>query len=240
MEIEGVAKYLVRNGKEILIEPTSEDWKSILLFFYSNCLGALLFQRDLIPFHVSGVLDPDGKVWLFAAPSQTGKSTTALKLKEKGFEIFTDDTALIYVREGKCWSIPSYPMIRAWKNTLDKQSVFQPEEATQIRSEIDKYGIFFHEHFQDIPREVKGIIFLEEEGQEIQIRKIGVMEALPLLGNNIYRGYWVEGMKKQIIQFEVLTSIIRYTNFWKAIRPKNQDSFNSFTDEIIDQILVKG
>ena len=63
-----VAGYFVRNGEEILVKPHCIDWDSILLFFYSNALAAILFQRNLIPFHVSGVLDANGNAWLFPHP----------------------------------------------------------------------------------------------------------------------------------------------------------------------------
>lgn len=236
-QVEEIARYFVRDGKEIWIEPLSEDWGSILMYFYSNSIGALLFQKNLIPFHVSGILDKDGGVWLFAAPSQTGKSTTALKLKEKGFDIFTDDTALIYVKDGKCLAVPSYPMIRAWKKTLDNQTVYSDDEAAQIHAETDKYGIFFHEHFRDIPRQVKGIVFLEQEGTEIRIEKLRAMQGLENLRNNVYRGYWIEGMNKQVIQFKALTSIAQKVSFWKAVRPVDKESFDSFAEAIIDQII---
>lgn len=96
-QVPDIATYFVRDGKQIWICPLCEDWSSVLLFFYSNAIAALLFQRNLIPFHVSGVLDEDG-VWLLSAPSRTGKSTTALKLKERGYPVFTDDTALDLVQ----------------------------------------------------------------------------------------------------------------------------------------------
>ncbi|NVJ87807.1 MAG: hypothetical protein HWE15_16000 [Algoriphagus sp.] len=237
LEMPEIAQYLVQNGKTIYIKALTKDWDSILLFFYSNCLGALLFQKNLIPFHVSGVVNKEGKVWLFAAPSQTGKSTTALKLKEKGFEIFTDDTALIFVKEGKSWAIPSYPMIRAWKSTLDRQKVYKESDGSRIREEFDKYGILYHQDFSDEPREILGVIFLEEKGTEIRVEKLSQMQGLEFLGHNVYRGYWIEGMNKQILQFQVLTSIARNSSFWKASRPENQDTFESFYKAIVDQIM---
>lgn len=236
-EMEETARFFVKEGKVIWIEPLCEDWGNILIYFYCNAIGALLFQKNLIPFHVSGVLDKDGGVWLFAAPSQTGKSTTALKLKERGFQIFTDDTALIFVEKGQCLAVPSYPMIRAWSNTLENQSVYSKMEASQINAEIDKYGIFFHEHFHDHPRKVKGIVFLEEAGDEIRIEKLNSMSAFENLANNIYRGYWIEGMKKQELHFKILTDIVKNVSFWKAYRPESRESFDSFAEAIENQII---
>src|SRR5690606_10388802 len=83
-------KFYITYGKTIIIEPIQTEYTKYLLYFYSNCLAAILYQRNLIPFHVSGVFTESGKVVLFAAPSGTGKSTLAVKLQELGYTLFTD------------------------------------------------------------------------------------------------------------------------------------------------------
>ena len=71
--VPDVARYYIRDGKEIIIECTNGNWNEVLLFFYANCMAAALFQRNLIPFHVSGVFVDKSRVLLFAAPSRNGK-----------------------------------------------------------------------------------------------------------------------------------------------------------------------
>jgi hypothetical protein len=236
-EVDGIARYFITGGNKVIIEPLCEDWDSILLFFYSNAIGAILFQRNLVPFHVSGVVDKKGGVWLFAAPSGTGKSTTALKLKERGYTLFTDDTALITVENGCCLAIASYPVLRAWENTLSNQKVYAATEAKQLRAEINKFGIAFHDDFVKEPVKVNGIIFIEKEGDTIQIERLKPTKGMQHLGNNIYRNEWIQGMNKQLLQFKTLSAISQKVSFWSAIRPKDKDSFDNFADAIISQIL---
>ena len=95
--IPDVARYYVRNGDEIMIEPHGNNREDVLLYFYSNCMAAALIQRNLLPFHVSGIFIDDNRVLLFAAPSRTGKSTTSVMLQQKGYQPFTDDTAIMMV-----------------------------------------------------------------------------------------------------------------------------------------------
>lgn len=236
-QIPNVAKYFVSDGKKVVIEPLCEDWDTILLFFYSNCIAAVLFQNNLMPFHVSGVMDSSGGIWLFAAPSRTGKSTTALKLKEKGYTLFTDDTALIKVENNSCIAIASYPVLRAWENTMDNQQVYSYSDAKQLRAEINKFGIAFHDDFVSTAQQVRGIVFLEMKGDCIYIEKMKAIEGMKLLGDNIYRNRWVEGMNKQLLQFKTISAISQQVPFWKAVRPKNKLSFDSFADAIIEQII---
>jgi hypothetical protein len=236
-QMPNIARYFVSNGNKVVIDPLCEDWDSILLFFYSNCIAAILFQRNLMPFHVSGVLDKNDGLWLFAAPSRTGKSTTALKLKEKGYTLFTDDTALITIENDNCVATASYPVLRAWENTLNNQQVYTYADAKQLRVEINKYGIAFHDDFVATSQKVKGIVFLEIKGDEIQIERMKAAQGMQQLGNNIYRNTWVHGMNKQLIQFKTVSAISQKVPFWKAVRPKDKASFDSFADAIMEQII---
>ncbi|MEL1239868.1 hypothetical protein [Flavobacterium flavipallidum] len=236
-QMPNIARYFVSDGKKVVIEPLCEDWDSILLFFYSNCIAAILFQKNQIPFHVSGVLDKKGGLWLFAAPSRTGKSTTALKLKERGYTLFTDDTALITVEDNACVAIASYPVLRAWENTIHNQKAFDVSEAKQLRAEINKFGIAFHEDFVSTSQKVKGIIFLEMKGNIIDIERVKPAVGMKFLGDNIYRNKWINGMNKPLLQFKTLSSISQKVSFWTAVRPKDKPSFDSFADAIINQII---
>jgi len=236
-QMPNIARYFVSNGNKVVIEPLCEDWGSILLFFYSNCIAAILFQKNLMPFHVSGVLDKNGGLWLFAAPSRTGKSTTALKLKEKGYTLFTDDTALIAIEDNCCVATASYPEARAWENTMNNQTAFAVSDGKQLRAEINKFGIAFHDDFVASSQKVKGIVFLEIKGDEIQIERMKAAQGMQQLGNNIYRNTWVHGMNKQLLQFKTVSAISQKVPFWKAVRPKDKASFDSFADAIIEQII---
>ena len=236
-QMPNIAKYFVTDGNKVVIEPLCEDWDSILLFFYSNCIAAILFQKNLIPFHVSGVLDARGGLWLFAAPSRTGKSTTALKLKEKGYTYFTDDTALITIEDNSCVAIASYPVLRAWENTMNNQQVYALSEGKQLRAEINKFGIAFHDDFVSSSQKVKGIIFLEMQGDSIRIERLKSTDGMKRLGDNIYRNKWVHGMNKQLLQFKTLSIISQKVPFWTATRPKDKPSFDSFADAIIEKII---
>lgn len=232
-----VSEYFVRDGKEVWIKIDCIDWDSIRLFFYSNAIAAILFQRDLIPFHVSGVLDDYGNAWLFSAPSRTGKSTTALMLQELGYKLFTDDTCLLSLEKDGVLATPSYPMLRAWKPTLDQQKVHAETDAFQIRAEVDKYGVYYHDQFVTQPAPVKGIFFLEMDGDQIRIETQKSALGMQALGNNIYRRRWIFGMKKQVLQFQSITAIAKHVPFFKAVRPKNKPSFKEFAQAIHEQIL---
>ena len=236
-EMPNVVRFLVRNGNQIIIEPLCDDWDQILLFFYSNAIAAVMFQRGLTPFHVSGVLDSSGRVWLFSAASKVGKSTTAIMLKERGYQLFTDDTALFKVIKGKAKAVASYPMVRIWSQTLKKQQVFDVKQAYQMREDIDKYGILFHDVFEQNPVEIAGIVFLNNQTYEMEIEELTPLKAFSQLRQNVYRNNWVSKMGLEAGIYQLITNILSQVPAYVAYRPKNKISFDEFAEMIDDQII---
>ena len=235
----GVVKFFIRNGEEIIIEPLCDDWLKMLMFFYSNAIAAMLLQKGLTPFHMSGILDDTGKVWLFAAPSRVGKSTLAVLLKERGYELFTDDTALLELIDGKLVAIASYPMVRVWGETLEKQQAFEDSRAYQMRDGVDKFGILFHEAFMQEPVEVAGIVFLNNTTDDLRIEPAQTVDACRLLGQKIYRNNWVSKMGIEAQIYKTISNVLSKIPTFVAYRPQNVPSFDAFAEMINDKILLQ-
>ena len=233
-------RFYIANGNTIIIEPIADNYTENLIYFYSNALAAMLYQRDLVPFHVSGVFTAPGKVVLFAAPSGTGKSTLAVKLQELGYAPFTDDTAVLFIENGKCYAQASYPMIRLWENTLDKQTLLSTHEKQKIYDDgdRDKFGFLFHQQFATEPAEVEQIIFLEKAGSEIQVKPIKNIDAFKALSDNVYRCYWIPALQKSKLQFTLISQILQIVPNKLVTRPLEEPTFDQFP-YIIKKILQK-
>lgn len=233
-------RFYIANGHTIIIEPITGDYTDNLIYFYSNCLAAMLYQRNLVPFHVSGVFTAPDKVVLFAAPSGTGKSTLAVKLQETGYRVFTDDTAVLFIEKDKCYAQASYPMIRLWENSINKQTFLKEVDKQKIYDDgdRDKFGFSFHGQFATRPAEVEQIIFLEKEGTDIQVKPIKSVDAFKALADNVYRCHWIPALQKNRLQFELISSILQLTPNALVTRPLEIPTFNQFP-AIIKNILQK-
>ena len=56
LNIENVAKYLITNGKQILIDKYPEgNEDSVMVFLLGSAMGALLHQRGMLPLHASAI-----------------------------------------------------------------------------------------------------------------------------------------------------------------------------------------
>ncbi len=228
--IPEIMKLYIANGNEVIIEPVNPDYTAHLIYFYSACLTAILYQRNYVTFHVSGVFTAPGKVALFAAPSGTGKSTLAVKLQELGCQPFTDDTAVLYVENGKCWALASYPMMRLWEKTIAEQTLLKEDDKQKIYDDDQrtKYGFSFHQHFFSYPAEVQQIIFLKEDGKKIKINTVKNTEAFTLLHDNIFRYRWANAMQKNRLPFLLVGDILNKVPCQLAVRPKGVNSFEQF------------
>lgn len=237
--IPKIANYYIRNGNEICIEPISENLTEVLLFFYSNALAAILYQRNLIPFHASGVKINEKQVILFPAPSRTGKSTTALFLDKLGYPIFSDDTVLLEVIDGKCYATPSYPIMRLWQNTIEKSEQFDVKDGYELRPGMSKFGISINDQYTYKKMEVTALVFLNNQTDELKIESLKTKDVFLHLGNNIYRKQWITGMKKQISQFHLVSAISQCVPAYLANRPKYKDTFDEFSSSIENEIIYK-
>lgn len=236
--IPDIAKYYSTNGDKVVIEPISDNFDEVLFYFYTGVLATVLFQKDILPMHVSGVLLKNNTILLFSGHQRAGKSSTSIMLQNKGYLPFTDDTAVLEVDKGICYAKASYPIIRAMEKTLKMQKVYREDDISRIFNESFKFGINFHEKFIEDKLPVSGIVFLSEEGDEISISPLKASEAIKLLKFNIYRKQWISGMKKDMLQFKTITSIAQsQVRFFSAKRPAEKDSFESFAQAIEEQII---
>jgi hypothetical protein len=240
-EIEGIARYYVSDSTQVIIEPLSDKWSEILLYFYTNCIASILYQKGFIPIHASGVFVDDNSVLLISAPSGFGKSTTAIKLAELGYNVFSDDTVIVNIEGTEYCATASYPMMRQRQETIDNQLLFNENDKKEFwqNIEINKFGFYFHETFKVNAVKVVGIVFLSKGGTEVSIKELTPIAALKQLGANIYRKGWATAMNKQMMLYKHLTEISNKIPMWEASRPENEDTFNTFSRTIEEQIILK-
>jgi hypothetical protein len=118
-QIEGVATYQVRDGRQIIIDPLpGADDALVRLNLLHLAFGMLLHQRGLLALHGSVVAVGRGAV-VFLGFSGDGKSTTAAALVRRGHALVADDVAAIQVDTTdapRVW--PAYPQLRLLPDSL--------------------------------------------------------------------------------------------------------------------------
>jgi len=133
------ARYMVRSGREILIQPGHQvAAESLRLVVLSVGIAILLLQRRLLPLHCSAIETPRGAV-LFAGMSGAGKSTLAGAFLARGYRLLADDMIALQAQDdGEVLARSGFPHIRLWADAA--QALDLPTEALRrMGPNVDKF-----------------------------------------------------------------------------------------------------
>ena len=120
MQMEGVARYLIADGRDVRIEPLGGGHADIASFLV-GMWAVLLQQRGVATLHAAAVRTPAGAVLLLGR-SGSGKSSLAAALVERGHALLADDVTGLMLRDGQVVALPSFASMRLWKQTLGQRS----------------------------------------------------------------------------------------------------------------------
>ena len=141
LNVNGTARYLIRNGNEITIEPyINADHEAVRLYLLGSSFGVLLHQRGFLPLHGSGIATNRGAV-IFVGASGIGKSSLAGAFHRRGYQALADDVCAINVNsKGAAQVWPAYPRIHLWADALVKLGE-EPGDFQRAYYKRDKYEL---------------------------------------------------------------------------------------------------
>ncbi|MCP4691430.1 MAG: hypothetical protein GY859_25525 [Desulfobacterales bacterium] len=112
LNVPGVAGYLARNGREIIVDPGPDaPPAAVNAFLLDAPLTGILHQRGALPLYGAAV-QVGGGCALLCGVSGVGKSTAAGELIKRGRKLLTDDLAAVAEQNGKLVVRPGYPSRR--------------------------------------------------------------------------------------------------------------------------------
>ena len=122
-----IGRFLARDGREIVVEPTTRGLGDLMPFVMSSGFAAICIQRSLVLLHASAVAIK-GNAIAFAGPRGAGKSTLLGAFIAAGYTGIADDLSLIEPiaeQPPRIWPVPGY--LRLWPNSaralgLDERS----------------------------------------------------------------------------------------------------------------------
>ncbi|MGI6686527.1 MAG: hypothetical protein ACOX47_13845 [Bacillota bacterium] len=188
LRIRNVGSYLIKKGREIIIEPAATaEMKEVRLFLLGSAFGALLWQRGILPIHGSAVKVKE-KCFIITGLQKAGKSTLAAIFRQDGSEILTDDIAPIYFNgEGDPWVYPSYPQQKLWQDSLESLGE-KADHFSQISGQIDKYAVPLERDFCQMPQRLTAIYEMRKANcEKVSLFALSGVDKLELILNNVYR-----------------------------------------------------
>jgi hypothetical protein len=185
IEIDEVGAFLVREGREILVDPDKAAEESALrLQILGPCLAVILHQRGFLMLHASVVAIEGGAVGFLGGP-HWGKSTTAAAFHARGHSLIADDVLAIDPHgEGSPLVQPGFPQMKLWPDAAD--SLGEALEALpRLHPKLDKRAHRIQERFQEGSVPLKRLYVLDR-GDRHAILPLSLQEGLVELIRHSY------------------------------------------------------
>jgi hypothetical protein len=193
LDVPEVARYRVEEGRRIFIEPhASASAEKVRLFLFGSTVGALLYQRGLLPLHGSAVVTKWGGM-IFVGPQRSGKSTLAAEFHRRGYRVLSDDVCAVESTPDGLRILPALAQFR-----LCADAYQQLGASPEAHFDVDKFAVSMGEQYCPHPVPLKAVHILSDESAEGP--RFGVVRGLDRvrrLFENLYRPHFLIGQRTQ-------------------------------------------
>jgi len=233
LRMDQVARYLVRDGTEITIQPAPGSLDSdVRVFLLGSCLGALLHQRGMLALHASSIRTEHGAV-LFVGTSGMGKSTTLGAFLKRGYAMLSDDIAgIVLDQAGSPVVLPAFPRTKLWEDSalrLGHDTAALP----RVRPQQKKYEIATREQFASDPVPPRHVYLLTTSNkEELRLEEVENLQRFSVLLHNTYRVGFLDGLSLRPAHFRLASAVANRVPVTRVVRPHDPERL----DELIDLI----
>ncbi len=188
----GVAQFLVRDGREVIITPDPGADQSIFrLYVQGMMLASALYQRGYFVLH-SSVIDIEGSGVALMGPIGAGKSTFASALHARGHRILADDNAALEMNGAGPRVLPAFPSLKVYPKVAEslghRRLALTPMHHTQA-----KHALSVADAFCDVPRPLEAIYVLDREASP-EIARLSPIESITeLIRHSVPTRWGVKG-----------------------------------------------
>lgn len=218
---EGLGKFRVRGGEEIVIEPAAGADRGLLTLPLAGVvLAVLLHQRGFMVLHASAIAI-DGEAVAFVAAKGQGKSTTAAMLCARGYQLLADDLVVLsFVEPQTPRVLPGLAQIKLWPESAIIVGE-DPESLPRLAPGQEKRLLPLSEGFATTPLPLQSIYTLAI-GDSLELQPLQPREAMLQLITHTY----VSRFGKQLLRdhraqlhLHQCTEIVRSVPLYRLKRP---------------------
>lgn len=141
VEVDGVATYYVREGKEVIVHRLRRAlMRDVCTFLYDAAFPALSVQAGMIPLRGSAV-EVGGRATLIVGQSGAGKSTLAARLVGAGHRLIGDGVICL-AEDGRGRPVvrPGISSLQLWRDAIELLGG-SPARYTRVRRQLDRFFV---------------------------------------------------------------------------------------------------
>ncbi len=223
LNMPSIAKFLVKNTNEVIIDAyPNADVADIRMYFLASILPVLVHKHNLLPLH-SCSININGNVFLIGGVSGAGKSTFALGMHRKGYDILNDDVSTIGFDEtDNPIAYIGYRQIKLLTESLENYG-YELTDFEKLNTEITKFRFPLQDEISHNSLPIKAVFLLEHDPQKevVDIQELKGLESFLQLTKNTFRVELLRelGLKKN--HFDLCSKIAQKIKVFKVSRPQN-------------------
>lgn len=218
LEMPGVARYLLKDGKKLTIEKLGNTWKRVRLYILGSMMGAALMQKDKFVLHANTIWI-DGRAVAFSGMSGAGKSTITGALLERGHKLIADDVTSIYDVGGEPLVDPGFPRLKLWEDSA-RALGHNPDKLERVMKGQHKYSLFTRKKFIEEPTRLERVYMLNSVNEKkFDVEKISGIHKYQMLKNNAYRQQFLYGLGLESQNFKQCMNIAQKVEVKSLVRP---------------------
>ena len=218
MQVEGLARYLIAEGRDVCIEPLGGDSADIAGFL-AGLWPVLLQQRGVMPLHAAAVRTTAGAV-LLLGHSGHGKSSLAVALVERGYALLADDVTGLVLRDERPTALPSFASMRLWKQTLEKMRMSLVVRS-RVRQGLEKYWVKASSACAQALPVRAAIVLTPSHGTDIRMAALPPNDAFWLLCEHTHRKRALRSMGQGPTLFRIAAAMARQVPMLRVWRPRH-------------------
>jgi hypothetical protein len=217
LDVPGVARYRVEEGRRILIQPqASASPEKIRLFLFGSTIGALLYQRGLLPLHGSAVVTQWG-VMIFVGPQGSGKSTLAAEFHRRGYQVLSDDVCAVENTPHGLRVLPALAQFR-----LRNDAYQQLGASREAYFDVDKFAVPMGERYCSHAKPLRAIhILCDYSAEHPGFEAVRGLDRVRRLFENLYRPHFLRGQRTQNDLVRLAGVIAEHTTITLVKRNRN-------------------
>lgn len=231
LNMPGIARYLVENGRTVAIEPSIEaDSAAVNRIFRMAPLAALLYQRGILALHAAAVTNGKYTVML-AGDSGSGKSALLTILLQRGWTMLADELAAVALHDqGSSIVYPTFPDIALWPDAIKHLNISENrlqylDSNRRIMSLPDQFSVK--------PHPLRRIFRLGVHSKnDIVMTKIEGAARFQVLGTIMYNSHIADALLDRITYLQCATTIAQSVVMSHLYRPRGQWAVTELADLI--------
>ena len=239
LTVAQTARYLVREGREIVVDPLpGGSERNVRLFLLGSSLGLLCHQRGLLPLHANAIV-AGGAACAFAGRSGAGKSTLAAYFARAGYPVLCDDVCVINLDATDApFAWPGLPRLKLWG---DASAAFGHDAKTleRVIESMDKYHVPLSTPPAAKPIPFRRLYLLErtQAAEDRGIVRLRGREAMEAIMAQTYRGLYLHPLGLSARHFLQCSALASRIEVYAATRSWGYDVFEREAERLARHLL---